>query len=103
MEVRVPADEIDAALHVDRIEGRRAQRRFQSAVCGLPDGTFLALPRESGEAWLLWQGKLRRWTHAGYVEAIPPDTEVEVEVLTPRRTVEVLRAGYVPSVHPSAG
>ena len=43
------------------------------------------------------------WTPAGYGAPLPRPAHGEAEVLTPRPTVEALRAGYHPFLHPSAG
>lgn len=94
------APEIDRALHLARVEPRsRRQRRFAALARDLPDGSIVAL---SGEAWLVLGSGLRRWTHQGYDRRAPlPDAPAEV--LTPAPTVAVLRAGYRPMLHPSAG
>lgn len=99
---RMSADEMDVVLHGDRIEGQGASRRkrtYQERIGALPDGVFARL---DGAAWLLWQGNLLAWSPAGYRERRIPPTTGTVEVLTPRATVEVFRAGYAPMVHPSA-
>ena len=92
---RATANEIDAALHLDRLGPGRRHARFRSEVADLPDGTFLTEVDQPNKAWLLWNGALHRWSHGGYVER-------EGEVLTPSRIVGVLRAGYLPSVRATA-
>jgi hypothetical protein len=87
------ADAIDARLHGER--GRRHAAR------DLPDGAFV---EREGDAWLLHDGELLRWTPAGYAERVPrPDGSAAV--ITPPTLVDVLRAGWsgaVPLLHPSA-
>lgn len=97
------ADQMDAALHADRLEGQGAQQRkrtYEEQLAALPDGTIINL---DGSARLLWHGQLLEWTAAGYRARRPlPPTASRVEVLTPRSLVAVLRAGYALQVHPSA-
>lgn len=94
------APDMDRALHRARVDPRsRRQRSFVAPASGLPDGSFISL---AGEAWLV-QGEARlRWTHAGY-DRRAERPEALVEVLTPAPIVAVLRAGYRPMLHPSAG
>jgi hypothetical protein len=98
---RSRAPDIDRALHAARLDRRsRRQATFMADVTGLPDGSFLATP--DGEAWLVRRPVALRWTHHGY-DAARPLPAGQVAVLTPAPTVAVLRAGYRPMLHPSAG
>lgn len=99
---RLSADAMDDILHADRLEGRGASQRkrtYQERISALPDGVFVRL---DGAAWLLWRGRLLAWSPAGYTARRTLPASDRVEVLTPRATVEVFRAGYTPLVHPSA-
>jgi hypothetical protein len=93
------APEIDRVLHAERLGPDRVKRTHMAPSDNLRDGTFVALSREGSatdsEPYLLWQGALWRWTHAGYAEprGIP---EGQVSVLTPPSIVAALRAGYQP-------
>lgn len=96
------AEAMDAILHADRLEGRgRAQhkRTYHAEIATLPDGVYLAL---DGRAWLLWRGSLLAWSAGAYTARRPAPRSGVVEVLTPATLVAVFRAGYAPSVHPSA-
>ena len=97
------ADQMDAVLHADRLEGNGAYQRKHSyweQLVALPEGTFIDLDES---AWLLWRGQLLAWSAAGYQARRPlPPTRSRVEVLTPRALVAVLRAGYPLLVHASA-
>ena len=98
------ANDMDAVLHADRLEGRGAQQRkrtYWEQLASLPDGVFIGL---NGSAWLLWAGQLLEWSAGGYRtrRSLPPASG-RVEVLTPRSLVAVLRAGYPLQVHVSAG
>ena len=86
------ADDLDAALHADRLAAAGGQRTFRARPCDLPDGAFVSL---EGEPWLKQAGRLHRWTPSGYVEARPIDG-AEMDVLTPRLTVQAIEAGYTP-------
>ncbi len=89
------ADDLDAALHADRLDEAGVKRTYRAEVAGLPDGVFTR--DEAGEPWLKWRGRLHRWTPGGYAESRPVEAG-EAEVLTPRLTVETLRRGYAPEV-----
>lgn len=95
------ADQIDSALHAERLEGRSAAQRkrtYQEDVTALPDGVFIAL---DGAPWLIWKRHALAWSAGGYTSprSLPPG---RVEVLTPRSLVATIGAGYQPMVHPSA-
>lgn len=96
------ADQMDAVIHADRLEGRgRAQRKrvYRAEIATLSDGAYIAL---DGRAWLLWRGHLLAWSAGAYSERRPTPRAGVVEVLTPAALVAVFRAGYMPEVHPSA-
>ncbi|MFG1202307.1 hypothetical protein V5F29_07930 [Xanthobacter aminoxidans] len=88
------AGDMDKALHAARI-ARSRQTTFRAASRDMPAGTFVALDDRPGEAFLIDQSELYRWSHAGYGPPVPmPGTDATV--LTPRPTLAVLRAGYAP-------
>ncbi len=86
--------EMDEGLHADRFAENGAKRTFRAALTSLPDGVLLL---RCGAPWLKWRGNLHRWTPGGYAESLTLEEE-EVEVLTPRLSVDALRAGYAPQV-----
>jgi hypothetical protein len=90
---------IDETMHKDRADTKGSQRTDQANIDTLPAGTFIAL---QGEPYLVWGQKLLLWTPTGYIENHPRLTDVEVEVLTPKCTVAIFAAGYVPMLHPTA-
>jgi hypothetical protein len=93
------ADAIDRVLEAERRVPRIGQKRtYKADARTLPDGAMIAL---ESQAWLVLHGRLLRWTPAGYAAATPLAIGA-VDVLTPRSTTDVLRAGYAPSVHVSA-
>jgi hypothetical protein len=97
------ADEMDAVLHTDRLEGRgvyQRKRTYWEQVTTLPDGVFIHL---DGLAWLLWRGQMLEWSAGGYrTRRSLLSASSRVEVLTARSLVAVLRAGYPLEAHVSA-
>ena len=95
----VRADRIDDVLHAERLIGNR-KRTYREDAGTLPDGTYV---ERNARAWLLWKSELLAWSMSGYLERIPLPLHQTLDVLTPRSTVDIIRDGYRPSVHPSAG
>jgi hypothetical protein len=96
----VGADRIDRRLHAERLAGRSGRRAEQAELADLPDGTFVA---REGRAWLVRGPDLLAWSPAGYVDRRARPHHARAAVLTPPSVVAVLRAGYRPHVHPTAG
>jgi hypothetical protein len=91
-DTRLP--QVDARLQRERTRGAH-----QRAACAeLPDGAIVSL---DGRAWIVLDGGLRAWTHAGYTDHRPSPAQ-PVSVLTPPSTLAAMRAGWRPSVHRSA-
>ncbi|MFL5386060.1 MAG: hypothetical protein ACJ8GN_26395 [Longimicrobiaceae bacterium] len=90
------APALDEVLHRER-----TSPPWRAPLGTLPDGAFVALPGDP-RPFLVLGDALLAWTPGGYTDrrARPSAT---VEVLTPRSTVEALRAGYRPVLHSSAG
>jgi hypothetical protein len=89
---------IDRRMQSDRIVPRsHTQITYAATVEDLPDGAMFG---QSSDAWLIWNGRLRRWSLNGYG---PPQKKKRgiVTVLTPRSTVAALAAGYRAAPHPS--
>jgi hypothetical protein len=95
------ADEIDAQLHEERLDGRT--RRLHELPAGeLPDGAFVL---HDGGPFLVLGSHLLRWTPGGYAERTPRPDRGSALVVTPPSLVGVLRAGWhgdMPLFHPSA-
>ena len=89
------ADDIDQVLHWQRrlVDGARVT--YPALLSELPDGVFIV---HEEEFWLANDGGLNRWTPAGYTDRID-QFDGPAAVLTPRTTVEAIRAGYRPLVH----
>ena len=88
------ADDLDERLHAERTGPR-------PHASDLPDGAFVL---HEDEPWLVLGDELLRWTPGGYTERVARPSG-SMTVVTPRTTLEVLRAdwnGVVPFLHPSA-
>ncbi len=89
------ADAIDRVLHAERLDSKGRKKTYRAALSSLPDGTMV---EHAGSPHLVWRGKLRPWSFAGYGQGVDAAPEEEVKVLTPRSVVGALRAGFVPEV-----
>lgn len=88
--------EIDRQLQEERIvTGTRNQRTWRTEATTLPPG---AMVEWDGDAYLVWDRALRRWSFGGYNDfrRLPAG---EVTVLTPVSIVRAFEAGYRPMVH----
>ncbi len=96
---RPTAVSLDEVLHGERTAAGPRARKVSDAPYALPDGTFVA--DDGGEAYLVLEDGLLRWTPFGYERAArvarPP-----LRVLTPASVVRTLAAGYPAGIHPSA-
>ena len=93
------AKEMDDAIHAARAVPRVfGQRRHSEQISSLPDGTVID---HQGTASLVFGDTLRPITAGGYLTAIPRPRNGLCEVLTPEPSVEALRNGFVPVMHPS--
>jgi hypothetical protein len=90
---RPRATELDVLLHADRREGS-GQRTRQASWASLPDGTFV---RSDGGPAVVVGDAVVPWAD-GYGAAQARPSSGDVVVLTPKLTVDVLRAGYVPQI-----
>jgi hypothetical protein len=97
------APAIDRVLHKARIDPRtRGQIRFQAPLDDLPDGSFIVLPDAPSTPLLIVGERLLPWRPSGYGPARARPVTARCLVLTPGPTVALLRAGYVPTLHPTA-
>jgi hypothetical protein len=98
--VSVPrAGEMDRILHEARIgPSARSQRTYHADIDSLPDGVFLRL---GNVPHLLLGAFAYPFESYAYGRPIPRRQGEEVDVMTPRPTVNTLEAGYRPVLHPS--
>jgi hypothetical protein len=94
----VRADEIDAVLHRERLEGASKRLHALPMRLGeLPDGAMVQAHEKS---FLIVQGRALMWSPAGYRG---PQGQIEAAMLlTPPSTLRALSAGYRPMLHQSA-
>ena len=96
---RPMAKGLDAMLHAARAEpGARRLRRHQAHLEDLPDGAFV---KKTGVPYLVLGDQLLPYTPGGYGAAIGRTIGM-VTLLTPPPTVDILKAGFRPVLHPSA-
>jgi hypothetical protein len=93
------AEEIDRALHAERLEPGGGKRTHEAVLSSLPSGAMVDL---DGHAYLCWKGRLWPWTFAGYGPSAEMPGSIHARVLTPVSIVGAIRAGFVPQVHDSA-
>ncbi len=98
----VSANELDAALHAERLKADGSKQTDRAALADLPDGVIVRLDQHPATDFLVLGDRLLRWTPFGCVEPIPRPVDEIVTVLTPPSTVKVLAAGYAPVIHLSA-
>ena len=95
---RLPgADEMDAVLHAERLDDARQRITYAAKWGELPDGAFVV---RDDAACLVRDGRLWPWSPEGYGAPIEIDSAASVAVLTPRSTVNVMRAGFAVQVGP---
>jgi hypothetical protein len=93
------ADAMDLVLHPERRTGPWRKRTSQVNLDDLPDGAYVAI---DDAAFLVQGDALLGWSPDRYVSRQARPHRVQVTLLTPPSLVSVLRAGYVPMIHPSA-
>ena len=95
------AEAMDDVIHAERLDVSRGKRTYTERLSRLPDGAMVA--GDDGEAYLVHDRTLLRWTPAGYAERRRPRGTVSYRVLTPRSIVRALARGYPVVVHRSVG
>jgi hypothetical protein len=92
---------MDNQLHRERVNAKsRVQQRWQAPFGSLPDGAFIDF---DDAPHLVRDGKVQHWSWRGYGPAIMIASSQRVTVLTPASSVRVLKSGYRPWLHQSAG
>src|SRR5215472_1279623 len=96
--ITLRADEIDAALHLARIDSRRQKITYRAPLDTLPNGAFINF---DGGAWLVWDDSILLWTPERYSGCRPRPRGLTAAVLTPRPVIGCFRRGYTPAIHDS--
>ena len=86
---------IDEIMHAERINSNGDKVIFNEKLSKLPDGVFVQI---DNNPYLISEKKLYLWTPFGYekLQLFSPDSIVHV--LTPKSSVNAIRAGYHPQV-----
>jgi hypothetical protein len=95
----VRAPEMDMELHAARIDDSGRKMTFEAPIDSLPDGCFVRIDESS---YLVYGDALLRWSPEGYNVMHARPAGLTVIVLTPKPTVDCIRQGYAPLLHPSA-
>ena len=95
------AANLDAALHADRVARLRGTAHWQTTLGEVPPGAFFVFAGSDDTPWLRMESGAAAWSHAGYTEWRDWPLRAEVELLTPPATIQALKAGYRPILHPS--
>jgi len=95
---------IDAVLHQQRLESDGSNRKkvHLAQLSDLPPGSFITLPDNLTQPYLMQEYTLLPWTMEGYGLALARPTKQQVIVLTPASILRTLQLGYCPMLHPSA-
>lgn len=97
---RPRAPELDRVLHSQRVDRRRRKLTTAAVLGDLPAGVVI---RHGEGAALVQPGGVRPWHLSGYGPPLDAEQDRLVEVFTPPAIIAVLRAGYPPLLHSSAG
>ena len=89
---------IDTQIHKDRINSTGQKLIFEAALEELPNGTMVDMGRVP---CLIRDGELIHWSFNGYVGSSSPSAKARLQVLTPSCLVQVLKAGFIPRIHPT--
>ncbi len=95
---RAAADEMDVTLHAERLDGR-TKRTTHAPLASLPNGTYVVAG--DAVARVVWDDALVAWGAGAYGEPVRRPKSAIVEVLTPPSIVAIIRAGFLPGVHPT--
>ena len=86
---------IDEIMHAERIDSNRNKVIFHAKLSELPDGVFVQI---DNQPYLIAEKKLYLWTPFGYETSQSFSPESNVVVLTPKSSVNTIRAGYFPQI-----
>lgn len=90
-----PIGKIDEILHRERIDRKGEKVSYEDRPEDLPDGSFIEW---EGRACLVANGRIFPWSPFGYEKEQTLPGAQQVQVLTPKSTVNAFRAGYQPQI-----
>jgi hypothetical protein len=92
------AKTMNRQLHGERLfRGTHRRRLHPLPIDDLPDGVFVML---DGAPHVLVADAAIEWTRDGYATRRRRPSGGDVTTITPPSTVDVLRCGYEPQIHP---
>ncbi|HEY4874737.1 MAG TPA: hypothetical protein VIH86_04140 [Puia sp.] len=83
--------EIDALMHHQRIDSRRAKITFEESAENIPEGTFILFDEKP---YIFLKNRIFAWSPFGYEKSEAMPKVKKFTVLTPLSIVNTLRAGY---------
>ncbi len=95
--------EIDGRLHLERLaSGGKPVELDRHGLKLLPEGAMFS---DGASDYAVCAGKALRWSFGGYDATLGFDeiADTDMCIVTPATTLAVLRQGYAPEWHPSAG
>ena len=95
------APAIDSILHAERLTKSGEKAVYRETLNRLPDGCFILIGDDPAP-YLVLGDVLFGWTPSGYLPPRPRPHDIAVTVMTPASTVQALKAGFSPTLHPSA-
>ena len=93
-------DQLDRHLHADRRSVASQSQLTAVDIGDLPSGVIVA-DETDGSFYLLMDQRLHRWTETGYQPAEQAKSSQRWRVVTQWTTVNAIRSGYSPTIHPS--
>jgi len=95
----ITVSKIDKQLHCERAKRGGIKVTHSRELRAVPSGAFIEI---EGNAYLFWQGALKRWSPEGYLETVAaPGLSEKINVLTPSSICNILATGFSPQVHES--
>lgn len=92
---KVQIGKIDEILQKERIDAHGQKVTFLALFKDLPNGTFISI---KGEAYLVANQQVYKWSPFGYNKGETLATTAKVEVLTPKSIVNAIKNGYEPQL-----
>ncbi len=95
----VSMQDIDRALHRERVDRSRGKVTFERALESLPPGTMF---EHQQQAFVASPRGFLPWSFSGYGSTTAIPLQTPVKVLTPVSVVRAFATGFVPKLHASA-
>ena len=89
---------IDRFLHKERKNSQREKVVYPDKLANLRTGVMVTLDSATQESYLMQDGKIRKWSPAGYGDELSLDPNTIIQVLTPRSIVNAIIKMFHPEV-----